>query len=211
MARSLSKREKRLLLILTVVVVPVLWGMWGGSGRGPGPVASGAQHGRRARADVAPRVAMDLLERPVEPFDARARDLFKYSQRPPSAAEVRRMREEAARQAREAERLRKAEEERLRLLAEQQARDAVERAKLPPPPPPPPRPPSITFRYIGYIGPKNSKIACFRDGENTLLAGVGETVQQHFKVVAINYDSVTMGYTKQEFKGQTQELPLARN
>lgn len=208
MARSISSRERNLLVVLLLIGAGWIYVQLrkeDSTAKAAGEPGGKAAHA--AKFTAAPVVKMALLERPAEPISEAGRDLFKYAPRPPSPEEVRKMREEAARQAKAAEIARKQEEERQRLLAEQAARENEERAKLPPPPPPPPQPPAIGFKYVGFIGPKDAKIAVFEDGQNTLLASVGDTVQEQFRVVAINYDSVVIGFTRPEFKARTQELP----
>jgi len=155
-------------------------------------------------ADTAPVVPMDLLAHGGEDYDRNGRDLFKYSKRPPTAEEL-----EAERLRREAElRARREAEERRRAAAEA-AREAA--ANRPPPPPPTPaekQPPRIPFQYIGYLGPKNDRIAVFQEGEELLLARTGEPLQDLFRVVDIRYESVVMGFTDPEFESRTRELPM---
>jgi hypothetical protein len=155
-------------------------------------------------ADTAPVVPMGLLASAVDDYDRNGRDLFKYSKRPPTAEEL------------EAERLRrlaalKAQEEAAR--KRRQADEARQEAAANRPPPPPPRPvekqpPRIPFQYIGYLGPKNDRIAVFQEGEDLLLARRGEPLQDLFTVVDIRYESVVMGFTDPEFESRTRELPM---
>ena len=155
-------------------------------------------------ADTAPVVPMGLLASAVDDYDRNGRDLFKYSKRPPTAEEL------------EAERLRrlaalKAQEEAAR--KRRQADEARQEAAANRPPPPPPRPvekqpPRIPFQYIGYLGPKNNRIAVFQEGEALLLARRGEPLQDLFTVVDIRYESVVMGFTDPEFESRTRELPM---
>jgi len=155
-------------------------------------------------ADTAPVVPMGLLASAVDDYDRAGRDLFKYSKRPPTAEEL------------EAERLRrlaalKAQEEAAR--KRRQADEARQEAAANRPPPPPSRPvekqpPRIPFQYIGYLGPKNDRIAVFQEGEALLLARRGEPLQDLFTVVDIRYESVVMGFTDPEFESRTRELPM---
>jgi hypothetical protein len=155
-------------------------------------------------ADTAPVVPMGLLASAVDDYDRAGRDLFKYSKRPPTAEEL------------EAERLRrlaalKAQEEAAR--KRRQADEARQEAAANRPPPPPSRPvekqpPRIPFQYIGYLGPKNDRIAVFQEGEDLLLARRGEPLQDLFTVVDIRYESVVMGFTDPEFESRTRELPM---
>jgi hypothetical protein len=209
MARKFSSREGVLMGALAVAAVAYFWM----TSRTPGGVAAGkkAVPARKGKVESvrAPVVRMDLLTAKNETYDDRGRDLFKYSQRPPSATEVRRLREEAARRQKEMEEAAKAAAEE----AERRQKEAQERAKemaLHPPPPPPPTPPQITLRYLGYLGPKDGRIAVFEDGNEMLVARKGEIVKEQFRVLDVKWDTVVMGYVKPEFKGMSQELAMTR-
>jgi hypothetical protein len=209
MARKLSSREGVLLGALAAATIGYFW-MTSGP---PGGVAGGkkAVAARKGKVEAAraPFVRMDLLTAKTETYDDQGRDLFKYSQRPPSAAEVRRLREEAARRQKEMEdAAKRAAEE-----AERRQTEVQERAKevaLHPPPPPPPTPPQITLRYLGYLGPKDGRIAVFEDGNEMLVARKGEIVKEQFRVLDVKWDTVVMGFVKPEFKGMSQELAMTR-
>ena len=155
-------------------------------------------------ADTAPVVPMDLLASVVDDYDRHGRDLFKYSKRPPTAEELEaeRLRREAALRAQQEA----AEKRRQASVAQAEAA-----ANRPPPPPRTPaekQPPRIPFQYIGYLGPKNDRIAVFQEGEDLLLARRGEPLQDLFTVVDIRYESVVMGFTDPEFERRTRELPM---
>ena len=159
-------------------------------------------------ASDAPVVQMALLTRDPEPYAVNGRDLFKYAQRPPTPPEL-----EARRRAEEERRRRLAEEaERRRLAAEaERMRLAAERAQRSQAPPPRPvglTPPQVRFEYLGYLGPKDDRIAVFEDGEEILLARAGDTVEQDFLIREIAYQKVVIGYTKDEFEGRTTELRM---
>lgn len=154
----------------------------------------------------APRVELALLSTIGEHYNPQGRDLFKYSKKPPTAAEL----AEAERRRLEAERLARlrAEAEAARaaeLLAQQQQQQS---RPTPPPVERGPRPPRILFKYIGYLGPKTDRIAVFSDGEEVLLARAGETVQDDFRVVEIGFESVVMGFTDPRFEDDTEELAV---
>ncbi len=210
MARKVSAREGILLGVLAAATLVYFW-----ISSKPEPVlrstaAKGAS-AKKGKDDPfhSPVVRMDLLASRAEPYDERGRDLFKYSQRPPSAAEVRRLREEAARRQKEMEEAnRRAAEEAVR-----RQKEAEERAKeiaLHPPPPPPPTPPPINLRYLGYLGPKDNRIAVFEDGKELIVARKGEVVKAQFKVVDVKWDTVVMGFVNPQFKGMTQEIAMTR-
>ncbi len=209
MARRLSVREGVLLGFLAVVALGYVWY----EAKAPGPARRGAGAGADRKTEgsppAPPRVRMDLLARQAESYDGAGRDLFQYAQRPPSAAEVRRLREEAERRRKEIEEAqRRAAEEAERRRKEQE--EAAKVAALHPAPPPPPQPPSITLRYLGYIGPKDDRIVVFEDGKEMILARKGEVVKGQFRVVDVKWESVVMGFVRPEFKGQTRELTMAR-
>ncbi len=207
MARKLSARETVLFVLLGVAGVAYLWYATKPGGA-PSAAAARAEEGGRKPAglDKPPVVRMDLLAHDAPEQEAGIRDLFKYSPRPPSAAEVARLRAEAAARAAAAKRA----AEQAAILAEQQRKADEERAKeavLHPQPPPPPQPPPINVRYLGYLGPKDDKIAVFEDGKDMALARKGEIVASQFRVVDIKSQTVVMGFVRPEFKGQTREIP----
>jgi hypothetical protein len=68
--------------------------------------------------------------------------------------------------------------------------------------------PRIPYEYVGYLGPKDDRIAVFQDGEVVHLARTGELLQGAFRVVEIRYESVVVGYTDREFEARTRELPM---
>jgi hypothetical protein len=69
-----------------------------------------------------------------------------------------------------------------------------------------PKPPAINFTYLGYLGPKNGKIAVFEDGNQVMLARAGDVVKDQFRVVEFGFEAVVMGYVDERFKDQTSEL-----
>jgi hypothetical protein len=205
--RKLSRRE--LVLLGAAGVAFAVWAMRPGADASLPPLAKNGQEVPGGGAGDAPVVLITDLQTEPIPYDPQGRDLFQYAQRPPSAAEVARMRAEAA----EAERLRKEAEERARLLALQQedeARRRAEQARLNPPPPPRPRPPAMTAKYLGCMGPRGNRIAFFERDKELIMAAEGETFLKDFKVVKIGYETVTIGFTNQQFKDETQEIPMSR-
>ena len=60
------------------------------------------------------------------------------------------------------------------------------------------------------MGHKDNKIAVFEDGDAILIAQAGEVVEKDFVVVEFKYDSILMGYTDEQFTGQTTELESDR-
>jgi hypothetical protein len=158
---------------------------------------------------TAPVVHMALLEKAVVKYDPAGRDLFKYSVRPPSWGQVRQMRAAAA----AAAKAQKEAEERARLAEIQRQKEMAERAeylRLHPLPPQPPTPPSISFKFLGFVGPPNARIAAFEDGDTTFVAKTHEVVKKEFRVDEIKYESVIISFVNPQFKGQVRELPLLR-
>ena len=206
--RKLTRREMGLLGLAVVALV-----VWMVRPRGDAslPPLSGNEGSAQPGAGPgdAPLVQLALLKAENVTYDPAGRDLFQYSQRPPSAAEVARMRAEAA----DAERLRKEAEERARLLAQQQEAEArlrAEQLRLNPPPPPKPRPPAMTAKYLGCMGPRSNRIAFFERDKELIMAKEGEPFLRDFKVVKIGYETVTIGFTSPQFKDEIQEIPMSR-
>lgn len=161
----------------------------------------GKQRSNPIKFDV-PALRLDLLSLMSPEFDPSGRNLFNYSKRKPTPEELEAMRkaqEEARRRAEEQARIR--EEERGR-RAEQTRTQVEARAKLPPPPPP------ISFRFVGYLGKPDDKIAVLEEGEDLYFGKEEEVVKGHFKIVKIDFDSIIMGYSKPEWQSQTKVLPL---
>ena len=207
MARSLSGREKRLLAAFGLVAVLFAW--WRLTRDAPGSAPGATSDAALAEIrDEPPRVRMDLLAREAALYDGKGRDLFKYSPRPPSPSELRRLRAEAERQRKMEEEARRRAEEEARRQAEAEALRQAQIAANPPPPPKP-QPPPITFKYIGNFGPKESRIVAFEDGKGVFVARVGEVVREQFRVVEIKHNAVVMGYTREDFRSQVKELPLS--
>ena len=210
--RKLTRRETVLLLLGAAALA--VWAARPGSDASlpPLPGTGKAKATKKDPAFRAPVVELALLHTESVPYDARGRDLFRYSQRPPSAAELARM---AAEQR---------EQERLRKLAEEQAAEFARRrmeeerirlaalAGQPPPPPRRPDPPPLTVRYLGTMGPRGARIAFFEDsGKELIMAREGEAFLKDFRVVKIGYETVTIGFTRPEFKDDTREVPMSRS
>ena len=104
-------------------------------------------------------------------------------------------------------------DERARLAALQAQKEAAERQAylaLHPPPPLPPQPPAISFKFLGFVGPPNGRIAAFEENDTTFVAKTGEIVKKDFRIDEIKYESVVISYVNPTFKGQVRELPLMR-
>lgn len=187
--RKLEKREWFLLVLLGVAgAVALWWGRGGGFGGQSGPEVLKA-------LDLGdpPHVVVDRLSVHPADYDPKARNLFAYYTPPPPTP--------------------------------QRSTAPVRQAPPPPPPPPPPptttakvqprdtkpKPPTPSFRYLGRLGPKDDLIAFFEDKDDILMARLGDTVQDDFKLVEFKFDSVVIGYTDQRFAGMTTELAQKSN
>lgn len=195
MARKLSRREIGFVSILGLAgVIYVLYsggGVLQGTGDDPGLVDEGAPQ------DAAPVVRMDLLQASFAEYGQDGRDLFKYQKRPPTQAELDAMKRQQD-------------------LANQRKKAAAEkRAEKKPPPTRTPRPtgprlPRVTFQYVGYIGPKDDRIAVFEEGQELILGRNGDVVRDDFRIVEIQYDTVVIGFTDPKFEDKTQTLRLSK-
>jgi hypothetical protein len=208
MARALKPSEIALVVGLSAAFGFWLWRSWQPAGPPAGSSAQRAEAKDAMALDKVPVVHMDQLEKSLVNYDAAGRDLFRYAPRPPSWADVKRMRAEAA-----AARKAQLEAERLaRIKAEADAIRAAEAAAFAlahPAPPQPPMPPAVTFQFIGFIGPPSSRIAAFQQNDEIFLAKTGDVVKKDFKVQEIRYESVILAYTDPKFK-VTRELPLSK-
>jgi hypothetical protein len=210
MAKGRSRREILLILGFGLAAAVWLWRLWG---QDAPPAASATDKGGPSKKELAiakaPLVHMELLDRDVVKYERGGRDLFKYSVRPPSWAQVKQMRVAAA----AAEKAAREADSRARLAALQQQKAEAERlaylAAHPPPPQPPP-PPTISFRFLGFVGPPTGRIAAFEENDTTFVATTGEIVKKEFRIDEIKYESVVISYVNPQFKGQVRELPLMR-
>ena len=88
--------------------------------------------------------------------------------------------------------------------------DPVKKQARPVVPKPEPKAPRPSFRYIGFMGPKNNKIAVLEKGEQVLLAEIGEVVEKQFVVRSFKYEILVLGFTAERWKDETHELPMKR-
>ncbi|TDI45331.1 MAG: hypothetical protein E2P01_11030 [Acidobacteria bacterium] len=186
--RKLTSREKFLLVV--VVGLGVLGWMYGRDG-GLAGVGVKAKELAELKYGAPPVVQLARLERTAVAYDSKARNLFSYFTPPrparPPAPKV-------------------------------SPSKPVQRRSLPPPvakstvtrPAPEPRPPHPSFRYIGFLGPKDNKIAVLERGDEVLLAGIGEVIEEQYKVVDFKYEMLIIGYTAEKWADKTTELPMKR-
>jgi len=183
--RKLNTREKAMLGLLAVAGIAAWFG-YGGGGGGFAGAGAGADALSPIDGDP-PVVRVDLLSQDPVAFDPSGRNLFAYYT-PPVAKKPR------------------------------------PKPKAPPPPPPAPpkkkkatpkrevikepQPPTPEFSYVGYLGPKDNRIAVFTAGEEMLVARVGEVVEEQFELREFRYETVIFGFTDPQFQGKTTELKL---
>lgn len=189
MARRITGREYFLIAVLVAAGGIAYYTM-----RGPGGASSDGDE-TTAASDLGdpPVVQMTRLTGTTEDYDPQGRDLFKYYTPPPPPPPAPPQRKVAA--------------------------PPPQREVKPPPPrpttpevrgPSTPQPPRIPFQYIGLLGPKDSRIAVFEQGEEILVARAGEVLNDQFRVVEFKYEAVVMGYTDKRFSDKTTELKMKR-
>jgi hypothetical protein len=185
--RTLTGREKVLIGVLFVGGVIALRFLTGEGGL----FVNGEEQKDESRSlGKPPIVRVDLLEQPPADFDPKGRNLFAYYV-PPRPAPVYTPPPQVIKP------------------------PPVEtRRELPKPPPPPPpataKPPEPKFRYIGYVGPKDGKLAAFDNGSGpALLARVGDLVTEQFRLASFEHNAVKLTYTDPRWTGQTAELAVS--
>lgn len=174
-------------LLALIAVVWLLTSLGGGADDGVVGAPAGSRPGAVASADLERLEVVELrsadLESPPPELDA-GRNPFRYWTPPPPPPPPPRPR-------------------------------PTPRVETPPPPPPPtprvtePQPPPVTVRYLGSFGPTDRKIAVFTDGETIYNARVGEVVDEKFRVVAIGFESVDLGFVGFP-DARTERLPVGR-
>ena len=180
--RKLNPREYVLVVLLGAVAIFLFY--YNRDARLGGGASDGLS-GEDLKFGDAPWVRLDLLAGQLEGYDAEGRDLFKYYTPPPPKREV-------------VSRPPPPVKATPRPAVKQPPRPRVDTG---------PKPPAISFVYLGYLGPKNGKIAVFEDGDQVMLARAGEVVKDQFRVVEFEFEAVVMGYVDERFKDQTSELP----
>jgi len=183
--RQLNTREKVMLSGLALAAVVGWWGAreggmgFGGGVAGPDPLAP--------LAGDPPVVRVDLLGMDPIGYDPNGRNLFAYYTPPPKVRER-------------------------------------PKPKPPPPAPPPPpvrkptqktrnvkqepQPPSPDFDYVGFLGPKDDRIAVFMAGDEVFVRQIGEIAKEKFVLREFRYEAVVLGFVDDRFKDKTTELKL---
>lgn len=219
MLTMLKERQKEILL--GVILVAIAFVLWQNLGGGEGTAGGAAPSGGGARVDLAglekilPKVDWAALSAPRPAYDPSGRNIFQFGvivppPPPPLTAQekaaIKAAQDAAAAElARQQELLRQQQET---AAAQAQAQAAIQ-ANLPPPPPPKPQPPAINYKFIGYVGPSESKIAVLHDGTDLIFVRQGEKIGGQFKILEIGYESIKFGYTDPRFKGETTTLPMS--
>ena len=214
-------KERQKEMILGALLVAIAFVVWQNLGGGAGSAGGAAPPGGGSRIDLPsiekllPKVDWAALSAPRPAYDPSGRNIFQFGviaplpPTPLTAAEKAAI--EAARKAAEEER--KRQEELMRQQQEAAAAQAKVQAEIeanrPPPPPPKPVPPAINYKFIGYVGPSESKIAVLHDGTDMIFVRQGEKIGGQFKILEIGYESIKFGYTDPRFKGETTTLPMS--
>ena len=192
MARKLDKRE---IWLLSLLVAFLAWFLWNQSKSMVGGGKTGNDEGEAALVPVAPIVMLASLEDSLVDIVDRERDLFAFGVPP-----VEKKRDDA--------RVKRVKD------AQEAARKAQQQAQNRPPPtprqPPKARAPKPSFQYIGNIGPKDSKFAVFTEGQDVLVANVGDEIKNGFVLMDIGFESVVIGYTEERYRNETTELQLPK-
>jgi len=185
--RRLTSRET--VLLLTVLGVATLGWIYGSGGALGGGSGKGDELAKLDYGDP-PVVRLARLDLDSVGFDVKARNLFSYYTPPPPP--------------RQAPPPRPVTQPPPRQAAPPVQQNIVR------PPTAKPKPPSPGFRYIGFLGPKDNKIAVLEKGDEILLAAVGEVIEGHYKLVDFKYETLIIGYTSERWAGETTELPMKR-
>jgi len=216
-------KDKKKEIILGALLVAIAFAVWhnlGGGGAGDAVGPAGSRHqGAVPRLNLKDLNFADVdwaaLNAPRPTYDPNGRNIFTWGVIPPPPPPILTPQEKAAveKAQKDAEAARLKAEEDARQAANEANRRAQEQAaiqaSLPPPPPPPPQPPAINYKFIGYFGPSENKIAILNDGTDLIFVKQGEKVGGQFKILEIGYESVKFGYTDPKFKGETTTLPMS--
>lgn len=181
------------------------------------PGAPAPDRGRGLAAEAVPEVRLDALAALRSTYDPRGRNLFQYGQKPaplpppPPPEEVlqeqlRRQREEEEQRRRVEEIVRQRQEAEAKRLAEQQAMQPQQ--QVPPQQAAGPAPSAANYKFVGYMGKPQDKIAVLLYEGEVVLVKEGERLGKEFVVREIRFESVELGYTDPRFKDQSHILPM---
>jgi len=186
--RKLTSRE--IFLIVVVAGLAVIGWIYGRDG-GLGGAGVKANELGELKYTEPPVVELARLEQVAVDYDSKARNLFSYYTPPPPPRKPQPQVKKPPPVVRQAPPSR---------AAMPTVRPPVQELK-------PPRP---NFRYIGFLGPKDNKIAVLEQGDEVLLAAIGEVIEEQYKVVDFKYEMLVIGYTAERWAGKTTELPMKR-
>jgi hypothetical protein len=218
----LAKRREVLLGLMLVLLAAAVWRNLAGGGTGAGSVGAAGALGRVSRPDLATLrlypVDWAALERPRPSYDPNGRNIFQFGTIPPPPPPVLTPAEQAA--IRKAQELAQKEREKQAALLAQQQEEASKRAEEerirlanqpppPPPPPPKPQPPPVNYKFIGYFGPADRKIAVLHDGTDIVFVKEGEVLPKGIRVLEIGYESIKFGFAEPQFKDESRTLPMS--
>lgn len=211
------KRRETWLSALSVVLVAVLYNQlqaWLVPTLPPDLLSPGGERGRALAADAVPEVRLDALSAPGSAYDPRGRNLFQYGHKappPPPPPPPQEVVQEQLRRRQEEEEQRRRVEEVLRQRREEEAQRLVAQQAMQPQPPQAPAQPSgpaPDFKFVGYMGKAEDKIAVLLHEGDVVLVKEGERLGKDFVVREIRFESVELGYTDPRFSGQKQLLPM---
>jgi len=209
-----QKAREIVLGVLLLVLAIVVWQRMTAPSSDVAP-----QRGAAGRADLSDvkiyPVDWAALTAPRPGYDPSGRNIFQFgaipvpTPPPPTPEELAALEALRKKQAEDAEAARLAMLKSQQEALAQQQQQAEAQANLPPPPPPKPRPPAVPYKFIGYVGPPEKKIAVLHDGSDLLFAGRGDVVGERFRILDIGYESIKFGFTDPQFKSESQTLPMS--
>jgi hypothetical protein len=223
MSPFLAKRKELMLGVLIVLLGAAMWHTFFGGEGSPMRLGGPSLPPRGARPELATLKLFPIdwasLSTPRPSYDANGRNIFQFGVIPPPPPPVlSKAEQEAIKKAQDAAIAERLKQEQLMrdqqaALAAQQQQAAVKAAEVarntPPPPPPKPQPPAIPYKFIGYIGPADNKVAVLHDGTDILMVRRGEELPHGIKVLEIGYESIKFGFTDPQFKDESRTLPMS--
>lgn len=219
----LEKRKELILGSLVVVLGAAMWHTFSGGAGSSMRIGGAPLPARVSRPDPGGLKLFPIdwasLSAPRPTYDPNGRNIFQFGViPPPPPPPITKAEQEAIKKAQEMAAAERAKQEELlkqqqAAAAEKQRQDAERQATIarntPPPPPPKPQPPQITYKFIGYIGPVDNKVAVLHDGTDILMVRRGEELPHGLKVLEIGYESIKFGFTDPQFKDESRTLPMS--
>jgi hypothetical protein len=223
MSPFLAKRKELMLGLLIVFLGAAVWHTFFTGEDSPMRLGGPSLPPRASRPETGNLKLFSIdwasLSTPRPSYDPNGRNIFQFGVIPPPPPPVlTKQEQEAIKKAQEAAAAERVKQEELvrqqqAALAEQQRQAAEKAAEVakntPPPPPPKPQPPPIPYKFIGYIGPADNKVAVLHDGTDILMVRRGEELPHGIKVLEIGYESIKFGFTDPQFKDESRTLPMS--